>query len=402
MESSVATCADDPAVDSAASATQEKEGLYGHVDPFLLEILENSRHRLADLVTVVLRMELDIQRFMQNPQEQQFEFQHLPTSYLRCAAHRVAQHYGLQTMAVDNPLDGSCSRVVARKMSNSNYPAVCLSEILAKVPNKDTTEQIKIAIRQRPKTASSGDGLDPGLKSEVRTVEERKEEYDKARARIFNGSNNSEVEGSLASSDGISLFLRRYDEYQRNDEEIEKNIYNDGASRVAVFRDKEKDRCDPDYDRSYSSYVRGLSLPQYFNLQACSVIQPSSLQRHGSISQFGDFSHLPRNQSHLSYHMPNPATVNPYAVGCNQNTEDVVYVQWHGPTTMYSSTYEHLDHAMFQVITGLRSISITWALKAPRTASGISSRQVKKNQETFCLNSEFRIRRDAVFDTLSG
>lgn len=47
MESLVATCSDGPVVDSAASAMQEKDGLHGHVDPFLLEVLENSRHRLA-------------------------------------------------------------------------------------------------------------------------------------------------------------------------------------------------------------------------------------------------------------------------------------------------------------------------------------------------------------------
>ncbi|KAF9625529.1 hypothetical protein IFM89_023840 [Coptis chinensis] len=47
---------------------------------------------------LALRMELDIQSFMQNHDQQQFEFQHFPTSYLRLAAHRVAQHYGLQSM----------------------------------------------------------------------------------------------------------------------------------------------------------------------------------------------------------------------------------------------------------------------------------------------------------------
>ncbi|KAF9613822.1 hypothetical protein IFM89_011991 [Coptis chinensis] len=38
---------------------------------------------------LVLRMELDIQSFMQNHDQQQFEFQHFPTSYLGFAAHRV-------------------------------------------------------------------------------------------------------------------------------------------------------------------------------------------------------------------------------------------------------------------------------------------------------------------------
>ena len=78
--------------------------------------------------TVVLRMELDIQRFIQNSDQHQFEFQHLPTSYLRCAAHRVAQHHGLQTLALDNAMDGLASGVITRKTPESRYPATCLSQ----------------------------------------------------------------------------------------------------------------------------------------------------------------------------------------------------------------------------------------------------------------------------------
>ncbi|CAL9236402.1 unnamed protein product [Arabidopsis halleri] len=47
------------------------------VDPFLVEALQNPRHRLT-----ILRMELNIQRFFQSPDQQLFEFQHFPTSYL--------------------------------------------------------------------------------------------------------------------------------------------------------------------------------------------------------------------------------------------------------------------------------------------------------------------------------
>ncbi|CAL9147048.1 unnamed protein product [Musa hybrid cultivar] len=344
MESPAASCSvGAPAFYSAASPEQkEREELLSQVDPFLLEVLENPRHRLT-----VLRMELDIQRFMQNPYHQHFEFQHLPTSYLRCAAHRVAQHYGLQTMALDNVVDGLGSRVVARKTPQSKYPVVCLSEVPAKVSDRDITEQVKIAIRPRPRMVSSGAGIDVvPEKSATRTVEERKEEYDRARARIFSGSCNSEVEGSSspASVDGRNVFLSSDEEYQRTVEEIDKNLPKDGASRVAIFKDREKDRTDPDYDRRYERYVRGLSFPRNFSLQACSIIQPPFLQHDGGISQFG---HLPSNQSYVNYDITNPA-VNPYAFGCNQNAKNAVYLQWPSPAMMYSNSYEHLGHAMFQ------------------------------------------------------
>ncbi|RWW85890.1 hypothetical protein BHE74_00005398 [Ensete ventricosum] len=225
-------------------------------------------------------MELDIQRFMQNPYHQHFEFQHLPTSYLRCAAHRVAQHYGLQTMALDNVVDWLGSRVVARKTPQSKYPAVCLSEVPAKVSDRDITEQVKIAIRPRPRMISTGASIDVvPEKSATRTVEERKEEYDRARARIFSGSSNSEVEGSSspASVDRRNVFLSSDDLYQGTVEEIDKNLPKDGASRVAIFKDREKDRTDPDYDRRYERYranlhrlvllltpISGLSFVPYF------------------------------------------------------------------------------------------------------------------------------------------
>lgn len=65
----------------------------------------------------VLRIEQDVEKFILDPTQQQMEFQQLPTSYLRLAAHRVAQHYSLQSTALlDNSLpDGSGSRIIVRK-----------------------------------------------------------------------------------------------------------------------------------------------------------------------------------------------------------------------------------------------------------------------------------------------
>ncbi|EFH44668.1 predicted protein, partial [Arabidopsis lyrata subsp. lyrata] len=67
------------------AAMTEKEAM---VDPFLVEALQNPRHRLT-----ILSMEIDIQKFFQNPEQLQLEFLPFPTSYMRFAAHRVAQHY---------------------------------------------------------------------------------------------------------------------------------------------------------------------------------------------------------------------------------------------------------------------------------------------------------------------
>lgn len=203
-------------------------------------------------------MELDIQRFLQNPDQLQFEFQHFPTSYLRLAAHRVAQHYGLQTMVQDTGLDGQGNRILVRKTAESRYPAVCLSEIPMKQLENDKPELVKIAIRPRPNRTLS-EANEAGIKrNHVRSVEERKEDYDRARARIFSSPSNSDSDDklSLVPVDGRTLGLIRDDnEGCRNSiVDAEKNISVrdvNSSSRVAIFRDREKDRTDPDYDRSY-------------------------------------------------------------------------------------------------------------------------------------------------------
>lgn len=89
-------------------------------------------------------MELDIQNFLRNSNQEQFEFQHFPTSYLRLAAHRVAQHYGLLTTVQENFLDGQGMKIWVKRLADSIYPAVCLSDIAVE-PENDKLEQKKLS-----------------------------------------------------------------------------------------------------------------------------------------------------------------------------------------------------------------------------------------------------------------
>ncbi|AQK85966.1 Single-stranded nucleic acid binding R3H protein [Zea mays] len=239
------------AADEAARATETvvvDERVASHVDPFLVEALDNPRHRL-----MVLRMELDIQNFMQNPQLQEFEFQNFPTSYLRCAAHRVAQHYGLETIVADSLVEGSVSRIVARKTAESRYPAIFLSEVPSNQARNDheTAEKLKFVIYQRPKAFQNGSADSRNKSGVPKTVDERIEEYNKARARIFNGSIS-------ADSDAASIMgtlSTGKDEPVNVDPSVDETKVStmNSRSRVAVFKDTEKDRSDPDYDRNYKS-----------------------------------------------------------------------------------------------------------------------------------------------------
>lgn len=213
---------------------------------------------------IVLRMELDIQKFLRNSDQLEFEFQHFPTSYLRLAAHRVAQHYGLLTMVQEKFLDGQGTRIVVKKIAERINPRVCLSEVPIKQSENDSTGQKKIIIQSRPTNASSNDNSGLRKQNSIKSVEERKEEYDRARARIFSASSSPESEVTVSPkyqknvcSTGIE------NEGSRNSVmDMERLTNRDGgnSSRVAIFRDREKDIIDPDYDRSYKRYTLQISL----------------------------------------------------------------------------------------------------------------------------------------------
>ncbi|KAL6539750.1 hypothetical protein OROHE_011521 [Orobanche hederae] len=322
------------------------------VDPFLVEALQNPRHRLT-----ILRMELDIQKFLQNSGTQQFEFPHFPTSYLRLAAHRVAQHYGLQTMVQDNPVDGQGIRILVIKKPESKFPDVCLVDVPTKESENDKRDKIKIVIRPRPKD-SSNDANGLGLKrSPVRSVEERKEEYDRARARIFSGSELEDV-----SSQGVYYGRNA----NVNEDEVLRSFDMDGdkslcireigsSSKVAIFRDREKDRTDPDYDRSYDRYVKSISHTHSLNLLPFNVphFQPPFIKYDSAFPQLGP---MPAPQASLNYRGP----MTTYgAIGFNQTSRDAMYMQWPTQSMMYAQSYDHLRHAIFQVPPSVSSLSVS-------------------------------------------
>lgn len=270
-----------------ASSTVSEDSL-NQVDLFLREALEKPRERLS-----ILRMEQDIIRFIRDPTQHQLEFQDLPTSYLRLAAHRVAQHYFLQSVAMPDSVmpDGCGSQIVIHKTSYCRIPPVRLSDIPVSFQHEDTNNSQKIAIKQRPCNSSqSGGGLNTSSSNSnsMKTVEERKEEYNRARARIFSSicdagaSTISDFETafsdlqkfpSVPSSSDESLFLEGSEtnlkrttsnssigssRLSRNRQEKEPVIprQQKTTNRVAIFRDRELDRKDPDYDRNYDRYMQ--------------------------------------------------------------------------------------------------------------------------------------------------
>ncbi|XP_076902172.1 uncharacterized protein LOC143556821 [Bidens hawaiensis] len=252
------------------------DNLVNSVDQFLREALQNPRERLS-----VLRMEQDVEKFLNDPLQQQMEFQQLPTSYLRLAAHRVAQHYSLHSMVLlDNTLpDGSGSRIIISKTSESRPPLIRLADIPSNIPTEDNLNNNvgKVAIKQRLKRSQANNGPNSNSmkNNSLKSVEERKEEYNRARARIFSSSSSSsetrvqevlqhdnspvitskaevpvaDVSTSVDSSAGSSR-------PGRTRTEKEPVVRSRSNSRVAIFRDREVEQKDPDYDRNYDRYAQ--------------------------------------------------------------------------------------------------------------------------------------------------
>lgn len=236
----------------------------------------------------VLRMEQEILKFIHDPRQAQCEFPGLPTSYLRLAAHRLAQHYFLQSIAIpDNSLpDGTGSLIILRKTSSEcRLPAVRLADIPVNLPQEETNSIAKVAIKQRPQKnlhSMNISGAHSSRDNLQKSVEERKEEYNKARARIFNNSSGSnsadgrptdeaklpntlhrstslELNSSNRLGQGAEVTLERSltttsasSRSNRNKTDKEPTVNrNRQNNRVAIFRDRESERKDPDYDRSY-------------------------------------------------------------------------------------------------------------------------------------------------------
>ncbi|ONM53828.1 Single-stranded nucleic acid binding R3H protein [Zea mays] len=271
-----------PSVPSAA-----REDLMAQVDQFLREALEKPRERLS-----VLRMEQEILKFIGDPRFTEYEFNGLPTSYLRLAAHRLAQHYFLQSIAIpDNSLpDGTGSHIILRKTSSEcQLPDVCLADIPVNLPQEENISVAKVAIKQRPQKNLHGMNSSSAHSfrdNHQKSVEERKEEYNKARARIFNNGVSNATDGRSAEEVTSLTTLHRSTSLELNSNNrmgqgaeitLERTLTTTSASsmsnrsksdkepavnrnrqnnRVAIFRDRESERRDPDYDRSYDRYMQ--------------------------------------------------------------------------------------------------------------------------------------------------
>ncbi|KAJ7974899.1 putative R3h domain containing protein [Quillaja saponaria] len=243
---------------STSSSAVASEDVINQIDQFLREAIQNPRERLS-----ILRMEQDVEKFICDPTQQRLEFQQLPTSYLRLAAHRIAQHYSLQSMVLlDNSLqDGSGCRIIVSKPSECRLPLIRLADIPVNLPAEDSTV-FKVAIKQRPQKQSqfvNNGNSNASNSNSSKSVEERKEEYNRARARIFNLSSNGDKSTCVSDTNsgrGLIDSSTSSSRSARSSTENEPVVRYKQGNSVAIFWDCDVDCKDPDYDRSYDRYMQ--------------------------------------------------------------------------------------------------------------------------------------------------
>ncbi|KAL3838205.1 hypothetical protein ACJIZ3_022796 [Penstemon smallii] len=361
------------------------DDLINTVDQFLREAIQNPRERLS-----VLRMEQDVEKFIRDPTREQMEFQQLPTSYLRLAAHRVAQHYSLQSMVLldNNMPDGSGSRIIVRKTSYLRLPLIRLADIPVNLPTEESGAAIKVAIKQRPHKGSQTSGssnASSGNSNSSKSVEERKEEYNRARARIFSSnssSGNSSVKPEIEprvqdsfqhGSSGITKAEERIFPGGGLDVNISRSLSDSYAvssrltrgrtekepigrpktnNRVAIFRDRDIDRNDPDYDRNYDRYMQRFD-PGFGFSGGPYTIQPMyapALNYNAEFPQLGAGHMQPISSEHqprpLPQHLPGPwAPSAPAGIGYGP-TEGMLSPFSPGPVNARSNSglYLHSAH----------------------------------------------------------
>ncbi|XP_045560781.1 R3H domain-containing protein 1 isoform X13 [Salmo salar] len=172
------------------------------VHEFLVNTLKNNpRDRM-----MLLKLEQDILDFISNNESQKRKFPPM-TSYHRMLLHRVAAYFGL-----DHNVDQTGKSVIINKTSNTRIPDQKFSE---HIKDDKTDDFQKRYILKRDNSGSDKDDnmMRMRLKEDRRSksIEEREEEYQRARDRIFaqDGPDGFPLEKRIQEDDACNSTQQR-------------------------------------------------------------------------------------------------------------------------------------------------------------------------------------------------
>lgn len=248
------------------------------LDPFLLSVLQNSKNRHT-----LKKLEETLNQFVLNGELQRLEFPP-KGSFQRRIIHRVASRYGLDNILLAAESNGSKSdkrRLVLLKTEQTKIPSVLLSEYEVKkeVVEQSTTagacnsnkplflkrnmqNQQQNGTHRNFHRSSSFGGIEAGTGNVIRGVTE--EEYQKARARIFNSnqvSKYSQVDSkrTVCQQDSWVQSCSANNSCELQVPDSTRPPTQESLGAVVDDKETENDVFDPDFDRSCSRW--GATIP---------------------------------------------------------------------------------------------------------------------------------------------
>mmetsp|Transcript_30521 Transcript_30521/g.76594 ORF Transcript_30521/g.76594 Transcript_30521/m.76594 type:complete len:594 (-) Transcript_30521:14-1795(-) len=232
-----------------APISEEAEASKEELDEFLVSALNNPKDRLT-----LLRLENDLTNFMNDERLLRLDLAAL-TSYQRLIVHRVAQHFKLlHSVGLGSFADQTKKNMILQKTVESRIPAIKFIDmkkeefvdvqpkpvkIMRRPAEKSHEVKGKDADGIRTTVAGGGDAPDqqsvPGT-TFPKTLEEREEEYAKARARIFKTEQGGEGAGAAPNDQlaGLTLGSAAADK--------ERQDRRSAAAEPTARRDKNRDK----------------------------------------------------------------------------------------------------------------------------------------------------------------
>uniref|UniRef100_A0A6Q2YLI1 R3H domain containing 1 n=1 Tax=Esox lucius TaxID=8010 RepID=A0A6Q2YLI1_ESOLU len=187
---------------------------------FLVNTLKNNpRDRM-----MLLKLEQDILDFISNNESQKRKFPPM-TSYHRMLLHRVAAYFGL-----DHNVDQTGKSVIINKTSNTRIPDQKFSE---HIKDDKTDDFQKRYILKRDNSGSDKDDnlMRMRLKDDRRSksIEEREEEYQRARERIFaqDGPDGFALEKKIQEDESCNNTQQRRQIFSRQNSSENEPKYSD-------------------------------------------------------------------------------------------------------------------------------------------------------------------------------
>jgi len=151
----------------------------------LTQFIISTLNKNAKDRVLMLKLEQEMSNFIKDAKKNHHKFPHM-SSYHRMMVHRVAAYFGL-----DHNVDQSGNCVIVNKTKNTRLPDMRFKDHIIEDAVSETQIPMKLKLMKREScSCESGDRLTDSASRRSKSIEEREEEYEKAKRRIFNNESN--------------------------------------------------------------------------------------------------------------------------------------------------------------------------------------------------------------------